>query len=337
MRKIIYYLKRIFSMDYRGFINTISKVSRRSGKSKLLIFFDMLLSSIRYGAGYTDYFLFYFEDLNHQQKKTFITRTINNSYVKLLNDSAYYDLFWDKVKFNNEFKDLLNRDFLDLETKKIEDFKKFVKKHPIFIAKPIRATSGIGVEKIKTNSKTNFDDLYQKLITNNQKLLEEYVVQHPKMNELCEASVNTLRIVTIRKNNKTHIMLRVIRIGNGINAVDNFHMGGMYSVFDEKGVITKPAVNREGVVFEEHPLTKTKYVGFKIPCYDEVIKLAIKASQRIPQIRLVGWDIAIAKQGPVIIEGNELPGYDLYQSKVHLDDDGFGLKPAFDKIIFDKK
>lgn len=337
MKKISYYLKRILKMDYKGMFETIAKISKRSHKSKIFIFFDMIIASFRYGAGYTDYFLFYFENLTHAQKKTFITRTINNNYVKILNDRRYYDWFWDKIKFNTKFKDLINRDFLDLETAELAEFKKFIKKHPTFIAKPIKATSGIGVAKIETTKKTNFDELYQELKLNNQKLVEAYVVQHQVMNQLCEASVNTLRIVTIRRQGKTTIVVRVIRIGNGVNAVDNFHMGGMYTVFDENGIITKPAVNREGEVFTHHPLTKTKFIGFKIPDYEAAVALAIKASERIPEVGLVGWDIAISKDGPVIIEGNELPGYDLYQSKVHLDDNGYGLKPLFDEVIFENK
>ena len=55
------------------------------------------------------------------------------------------------------------------------------------------------------------------------------------MSKLCPTSVNTLRIVTVHKNGKTTVMLRAIRIGNGINPVDNFHQGGMYSLFDDKG------------------------------------------------------------------------------------------------------
>ena len=132
-------------------------------------------------------------------------------------------------------------------------------------------------------------------------------------------------------------MVRIIRVGSGTNDVDNFHSGGVYSFFDEEGFITKPAIDREGTVHEEHPLTKTSFVGFKIPYCQEALDLCKTASKKIPQIAYVGWDIAITPQGPVILEGNELPGYDLYQSKVHLDENLHGLKPAFDAVIYGER
>jgi len=334
MKKVSYYIKRLFGANYKGMFQTINKISRRSKRSKIIIFFDVAIASIRYGAGYTDYFLFYFENLNHSQRKTYITRTINNSYIKTMNNSSFYDTFWDKGKFNNHFKDFINRDFLIIKEGNEKEFKKFIKKNPVFMAKRVKATGGIGVDKIEVNKKTNSNELFKDLINKDQTLLEEYVLQHAKMNELSEASVNTLRIVTARKNNKTTVLLRVIRIGNGIEAVDNFHKGGMFTVFNDQGIITKPAVDREGIVYNQHPVTKTKFIGFEIPFYIETIEMCEKASEIIPEVGLVGWDIAITPDGPVMIEGNELPGYDLYQSKVHLDDKMHGLKPLFDKVIY---
>lgn len=337
MKKIIYYIKRVFGMDYKQMWQTLNKIHKRSKKSRIILFFDMIACSIKYQAGYTDYFLFYFEDLNAKQRSTYVTRGVNNSYIRLLNNREYYKYFSNKILFNDTFKDYLGRDYLDLAKVSPVEFCKFIKKHPTIIVKTIDGSGGFGVEKIETNINTNSNELYKELISKRQYLVEECIIQHKDMAKLADKSVNTLRIVTVTKNGNTHVMLKVIRFGNGINAVDNFHSGGMYSVFDDNGVITKPAVDREGNVYEEHPLNKTKIVGFKIPYFKEAIDLAIKASKVIPQLGYVGFDIAISEKGPVLVEGNELPGYDLYQSKVHLNKNKEGLKPLFDKVIYEKK
>lgn len=205
------------------------------------------------------------------------------------------------------------------------------------MVKPVDQSGGANVEKIVIDPQTNIDKLYEVLKSTKQYLVEDYVKQHKEMNRLCKASVNTLRIVTVRKEGHTTVMLRAIRIGNGIRDVDNFHSGGMYTLFSDKGVITKPAMDREGKLFTVHPTSKVPITGFQIPYYQEAIQMALKASEKIPQVGLVGWDIAITDKGPVLIEGNELPGYDIYQSKIHLSETKEGLKPFFDEVIYGTK
>jgi len=312
----------------------ISKVHKRSGKNRIALFFDILKCSILYQAGYMDYFVFNFEDLTDKQRSTFITRGVNHAYIRYMNNREDYDKFDDKIKFNDLFKEYIKRDYLNLEACKVEDFEKFVKKHATIIVKPVAMQCGKGIEKYTISEKTDIQKLYEKLKENGQILVEEVVKQSTALQTLFPNAVNTLRIVTARKDGKTTVLFRAIRIGNGDNVVDNFNHGGMYSVINEKGMIEKPAIDKQGNVYETHPMTGTKIVGFQIPKFDEAIQMVKEASKKVEAVRLVGWDIAITENGPVMIEGNQLPGYDIYQSKVHLNDDKIGLKPYFDKVIY---
>src|SRR5574344_1763587 len=128
MNKIKYYFKRLFSMDYKAMIDSINVVHKRSKKNRIVIFVDMLICSIKYQAEYMDYKVFFFENLKNYQRKTFVTRGVNNGYLKTMNDSSYYDNFNDKVKFNEIFNKYINRDYLYLRSN-LEKFTKFVKKH----------------------------------------------------------------------------------------------------------------------------------------------------------------------------------------------------------------
>lgn len=336
MEKMKYYFNRLFNISFKRMFDVINVVHKRSGKSRVYLFFDIIYCSIKYLAGYTDYMVFYFENLSAKQRSTFITRGVNNEYIKKLNNRAYYENFDDKIKFNNIFKDYLKRDFLDLSHSSIDEFRNFCKTHEDFIVKPVSEQCGRGVEKITVRKDTNIEILYNKLINSNQILAEEYVIQNKDMNKLFPHSVNTIRLVTIRKNKKTTVIFRVIRIGNGNNVVDNYNHGGMYSLISEDGIITKPAIDKKGNIYDIHPVTNTKIVGFKIPYFEEALKMVKQASEVIEEVGYVGWDIAITENGPVMIEGNQLPGYDLYQSKIHLNDDSMGFKPLFDKVIYEE-
>ena len=336
VKKLKYYIGRIFNMSFKNFFKTIGIVHKRSGKSRIVLFFDMIYCSYKYLAGYTDYFLFYFEDLTNEQRKTYVTRGVNNNYIRALNDRNYYNYFRDKVLFNKTFKDYIRRDYIDLTESSLDDFKEFLNKNKTIIVKPVDSSGGFGISKITVDNSLDVEKLYNELKETKRTLVEECVRQHPEMNRLCPTSVNTLRIVTVKVNDEVHIMLRAIRIGNGINPVDNFHSGGMFSYFDENGVINNIAADRQCTIFTKHPTTGVDIVGFKIPYYKEAIELVKKAAKVVPEIGYIGFDVAISEDGPLLIEGNELPGYDIYQSKVHLSDDKKGLKPLFDKVIFNK-
>ena len=69
--------------------DVINRVHDRCGKNKLYLFFDILYCAVRYGAGYYDYIIFGFYDMNAAQRKTYVTRTINKKIIMMLNDQAY--------------------------------------------------------------------------------------------------------------------------------------------------------------------------------------------------------------------------------------------------------
>ena len=79
--------------------------------------------------------------------------------------------------------------------------------------------------------------------------------------------------------------------------------------------------------FPEHPITK-----FGVPMFQNAVELCLKAAQVKPGLAYIGWDVAITPNGPVLIEGNILPGYDMAQnSKFH--PDGKGLLPTVEAIL----
>lgn len=54
-----------------------------------------------------------------------------------------------------------------------------------------------------------------------------------------------------------------------------------------------------------HPDSKMTFFGFKIPYFDEAISLVKKAHKSLNKIHSIGWDVAISRDGPVLIEGND--------------------------------
>ena len=93
MKKIKYLFNRIKNMNYKNFFKTIQQIHKKTGKNSILIFIDIINCGIKYQAGYIDYNLFEMYRMNAFERKTIITRGINNEYIKKYNNSKYMKYF----------------------------------------------------------------------------------------------------------------------------------------------------------------------------------------------------------------------------------------------------
>lgn len=331
MGKIKYLTNRIKSMSYKRLFDTIDIIHERTSKNKIRIFFDVINCGYKYQAGYLDYLYFQMYNLNKEQRRTVLTRGINNEFVKRYNNPEYKQCFLDKSKFNEAFKPYLNRDYIYLDDHNKEEFKKFIKGRTEVFAKPTGGTHGDNMMRIKLADYKDID-LYDFLVKKNLRLIEELIIQCDEMNKLNPSSVNTVRFITVCEDGITNIIAAYLRIGNG-KIVDNFNGGGMVTPLDiETGKCLYPAVDKKEIVYEKHPTTNTVIKGFQVPMFKDAIELVKKAAPTIPQIKYVGWDIGFSIKGPTIIEGNEYPGHDIYQLPPHTKDK-IGVLPQFEKYL----
>lgn len=330
MNKVKYIFKRVFHVQWKNMYLIAKQISSKTRKPTFFILSDMFLCVFRYGAGYMDYFEFEFFLLNKDERKTFLTATINNKIIAKYNDRNYFETFSNKIKFNQVFKKYLNHDYINLEENSFSKFKNFCKNKKFIVGKVVDECGGKGIDVYSLND-YSLDELYKILLTKKQYLVEEKILQHDGMNRLYNGSINTLRIISfVTDDGEAVILNTVLRIGNG-GSVDNFSSGGMYTFVSDEGKILIPAIDEMGSVYNEHPLTHTKLVGYEIPLFDEVIDFVKEISLVVPSMRYVGWDIAIGKDGPILIEGNEYSG--VFQMKPSLSSTKVGLLPKYREFM----
>ena len=336
MPSLSYLFKRLCTMNYKSMFERIDVVKKKCNKSKFGIFCDMVWCGMRYGAGYVDYDVIGFYKLNSMQRKTMLTRGINNKFVKKLNEKEYWHLFNNKNEFDEMFNKYLKRSFIYPISSKKEETVEWMKKYKTFFAKPNDGQCGKNIEKIKaTEWNDDYEKLYNHLIENHLELLEEPVVQCQEMNNLNPSSVNTTRMVSIMNDKgEVTILTAFVRIGNGKH-VDNFNSGGMTAKVDvETGIVLEDAVNKAGELFEIHPITGTKIKGFQIPFWKEAKEMVVEAAKLSSHVGYVGWDVGMSVNGPVLIEGNQFPGHDIYQVAEKIKDGDIGVLPMFEKAIY---
>lgn len=333
MGRAAYLIKRIAKMHYRDLFKTVSQIHKKSGKGRIWLFRDIVHCGVRYGAGYSDYRLCEFYHLTEKQRETYVTRGINNQLVKLLNSPDYYYVLADKTVFNELFSEYIGRGWLNMSTATPASFLEFIKDRETIISKPRDAACGQGVEKLLKSNFSSAHDMYEYLEHSGSGLIEDYIVQHPEISRLYPHSVNTLRIVTILKDDVAHLIYAFIRIGNGGRVVDNINSGGMTAPIDpDTGIIQHVAFDKDMNLYETHPETGVRIPGLQIPFWRESVEICKKSARKIPNVAYVAWDVAVTENGPIFVEANHFPGHDILQMPPHVPDK-IGMLPRYREVV----
>lgn len=332
----IYILRVLSGVRLNKLNAVINNVKEKSGKSKIGIFFDMLNCTIRYGAGYNDYDIFRFYEIPAKLRKTYVTRIINKKIIMKCNDQSVSDELHYKSRFNRAYEKYLGREWYDVENGNIEKFSEFVKNKEYIFCKPDGLDSGKGIEKLKVSDFESVEKLYDYCIEKKFGVIEELVVQHPKMALLHPESVNCIRMQTIVVDGKPHLVYAACKAGNGGHFVDNLGFDGINIPVDkETGKLTKTGRTEHRQIFTKHPRTGVEFEGFEIPYFKEAVDLCFKIALETPRVKFVGWDCYIGENGPGIIEANDYPDYYFWQLP-ELTPDRKGILPYFENLFNQK-
>ena len=326
-------LRRLKDASFQRMNQNIQAIHKETGKNMLIIFLDMVWCTLKYGVGYLDYHVFGFATNTGKKRNTFMTMHHNIGLTRLVNDSSLYPIMNDKLQFLDIYGDFVGRKWIDIRKAGADGLKNLCETCGLIFVKPVSNFGGTGIEQITTDENTDYQALANRLIESKQYLVEEAVKQHPELNALCPGSVNTLRIVTLMVEAQPHFLYALLRVGNGHSHVDNISSGGMYTLIDKDGILQFPAFcDKTGLYYDKHPLTGTLFPGFTVPLFQQAVQLCLDAAKVKPGLAYIGWDVAITEDGPVLIEGNILPGYDMAQnSKFH--PDGIGLLPIVESKL----
>lgn len=290
----------------------IEIISKRTGKSKFYIKCSMMWNYLTLGAGYTDYFRGNFIELTREEKKTFATAKRFYKLLAYLNNEEYICVLSDKLIFNELFKEYLKRDFINLRKSSVEDFKQFLSDKTTVFAKENHGEGGHGITKLAVKDIKDPEKLYDELKEKGQLLVEDAIIQHDDLNVINPYVVNSFRIITIYKDGKAHLVANALRINQDDAEVIGC-TNDLYFSLGADGKIDSNVVDDYGEVYDTHPMTGVKFKDVHIAGVKEAFDLCLEAHQRIPDIRYIGWDIAFSVNGPVLVEGNEYPGYGLVQ------------------------
>jgi hypothetical protein len=139
-------------------------------------------------------------------------------------------------------------------------------------------------------------------------LVQPRLINHLELQPLTNGALATLRILTGRQMPSTapQFILAALRIPHGRMIVDNMAAGGLVAPVDTTTGRLGAAVSKDPVepCYELHPDTHARVRGQIVPFWPDCVALATSAHRAFAAPALIGWDIAVTEQGPVLIEGN---------------------------------
>ena len=142
---------------------------------------------------------------------------------------------------------------------------------------------------------------------------------HADVARLTSGALPTARIVTcLDEQGDPEVMISVFRMSIGSNrTVDNMHAGGIAAAPDiSTGRLSRASdlgMDSRLGWFTVHPDTGERIEGRVLPCWEQAKQLALNAHRAFPDRTVVGWDIAILEDGPILVEGNGNPDMDIIQ------------------------
>ena len=238
----------------------------------------------------------------------------------------------------------------DLKTAdQIEAFLRDTAVYPLF-AKPDKGSRSVGSARIDAH-----DPATDRLTIGNGKsvavtdfareIMEDYadgfvfqhvVRQHAEVSRVAGDAVGTVRVVTVHDGEAARVLYALWKLPAPQAMSDNFWQdGSMLAALDpETGAIR--AVRRGTGIRQEtlsrHPVTGAAFDGVVLPDWDRVVALAQAAHETLPRIGILGFDIAMGAEGPLIVELNNNPLHTLYQiaegQGIYCDD----LRPRIEKV-----
>lgn len=151
-------------------------------------------------------------------------------------------------------------------------------------------------------------------------LFQDVIVPHAELVRLFGRRVGTVRILTLCAPNEPRIHRAALRIPVGDNFTDNLRHGLSGNCFAPIDIETGRLIQGYagfGLTLKPiaaHPDTGTGIAGFKLPCWPEVLEVVKTGQRALAGLRIVGWDIAITDDGPIVVEFNTHTGFALVQA-----------------------
>jgi hypothetical protein len=141
-------------------------------------------------------------------------------------------------------------------------------------------------------------------------LFQRPVQPHPTAQEVCSGKLATLRLNMLTDRQGPRVFRAFWCVPVGDSMVSNFGTGSsgtlLCAVNAETGVIQRaiqgPWYERKEI--SVHPSSGYALKGFRLPDWQQAIKIATAAARAVPRLLSTHWDVTLTPDGPMLLEVN---------------------------------
>jgi len=291
-----------------------------------------LLVRIRAGLGGFNSKSYYLLDIKNRDADDYL----NNN--KSISDINYR--YSDALSYKHTFTELSKTHFEHLpavlwhdkrgETRSdtVSELLSVVQNHGTVVVKPDAGSSGNGVKILRFDGETYYidgsviqeSDIFDAIRYESGTIVTEYIRPHQYASNIFGESLNTLRVFTLidPETNEPEVIRAAHRFGSSQSApTDNLGRGAYCAPIDISTGKIKQLISVDGSgrsISKRHPDSGEVVEGVRVPNWEQVVTVCCKFADLHSPAPLIGWDVAIDKDGRVvIIEGNSGVGINLLQ------------------------
>lgn len=280
------------------------------GNEKKMLLKEIKHAFFEYHIRPDEFFLYHFDYLSEIARESYLPQKAKSLILMKYYGDDWKRLVWqlqDKFTFYTIAKPFFKRDVVRIASNNDwNDFLLFCEAHPVFICKVIDKGCGLGIRKCEVHNAQQAKELFDNLLNEGTFIIEEVIKQNDIIAMFNDSSVNTVRYLSFRHGNMVVGAYPVLRTGRAGSIVDNAGQGGLFASIDiNSGMICSNGFDEYGHEFECHPESGVRFKEFKIPKWNELIRVARDAHLALPKEHVyVAFDFALSDKGWVVVEGN---------------------------------
>lgn len=278
-----------------------------------------------------------------QVTETFLPENDNLSFSTSLSGAAYQEfepLFLDKLKFEKWARSMgfpvaetlavyaaeQPEDGFDWLSSKaeVESFLRDASNYPLF-GKPIASSHSFGAVSMKSLAEdgqsillgngvtVSVEDIIAPIISDwaDGYLLQRHMFNHPALKPHFGQATATSRIITLWAETGPEVLFFSQRLPSATAMHDNQSRNhrGHTNVNPATGVVESISVVHRGAMKPRRHWNNpdAEFVGMEIPFHKETVSLCQNVHRHFPTLAMIGFDIAITADGPIISEANLNP------------------------------